>query len=102
VTELRLPHRRASAITRTSWLVEGPFPAAGQLLTPAYPLPEPFTSVEVSWQAVLPSGALFTVLLRLANVDGTWSDWIPLGADPHTPPRAEDGWTYAPPVLATG
>jgi len=102
VTEFHGVRAAASRIRRTTWLVEGPFPRAGQLLTPIYPLPYPFTSVEVSWQASVPQGSLLTIALRLAGQDGSWSDWITLDSDPHTPPRQDDGWVYAPPVLARG
>ncbi|MCX7622787.1 MAG: N-acetylmuramoyl-L-alanine amidase, partial [Thermomicrobium sp.] len=96
VTQFRSLQADASELTRTTWLVEGPFPTAGQLSTPVYPLPSPFTSVEVSWRVSLPNGAIFSVSLRIAQSDGTWSEWIPLEQDPHTPPRQDDGWIYAP------
>jgi len=41
VTEFHGVRAAASRIRRTTWLVEGPFPRAGQLLTPIYPLPYP-------------------------------------------------------------
>jgi hypothetical protein len=102
VMELRSSQARGGVIRRTSWFVEGPFPTAGQILTPVYPLPFSFRSVEVSWQASVPRGALLQLSVRLRSDGESWSDWIPLAADPHTPPAQDDGWTYAPPILASG
>ncbi|ACM06109.1 N-acetylmuramoyl-L-alanine amidase [Thermomicrobium roseum] len=102
VMELGSSQARGGVIRRTSWFVEGPFPTAGQILTPVYPLPFSFRSVEVSWQASVPRGALLQLSVRLRSDGESWSDWIPLAADPHTPPAQDDGWTYAPPILASG
>lgn len=102
VTEFVPSTRFARAITRTSWDIEGPFPPEGRFVSPIYSLPEPFVSLELSWQAQVPSGALLTIAVRIAGLDGTWSEWIPVVADPHWPRQDTGGWQLAAPLLAAG
>jgi len=101
LSEIRLSHPVARAITRISWVERGPFPEAGTLTSPVFAIPRPFNSIEVSWRASVPPGAQFTLAVRAGTDGEEWDDWILLSPDPHVAPREQDSWVYAAPVLLT-
>ncbi len=99
LTEIRLPHPVARAITRISWVDRGIFPGAGTYTSPSVTIPRPFNSIEVGWRAFVPAGGSLTIAVR-TSVDGQhWSDWVALAPDPHVAPQPPDAWVYATPVL---
>jgi len=99
VTEIRLPHPSARAITRVSWVERGVFPGTGTYTSPPFTTPTPFNSIEVSWKASVPPGGNLALAVRASPDGQRWSDWIFLRPDPHVDPLPSDGRLHAAPVL---
>ncbi|MCM8747592.1 N-acetylmuramoyl-L-alanine amidase [Thermomicrobiaceae bacterium CFH 74404] len=99
VTEIRLPHPSARAITRVSWVERGVFPGSGTYTSPPFTTPNPFNSIEVSWKASVPPGGNLALAVRASPDGQRWSDWIFLRPDPHVDPLPSDGRLHAAPVL---